>query len=465
MNPVIVIPTYWSSPDYIQPEELFGTYDHMTPIDEEGELGRCLKSLREVRGVCRIIIPVISEGLPEGQAAQKVQSICAQYPSLDIIVVGPAELNLIYKRLDQIGMSEYKEAVTNVGYGSVRNFGLLLAAILGHTEVVFIDDDEIITDPDFLIKALYGLGKLTKRGIPILAKTGYFLDRRGSWKAPEKDPWYNFGLKQSAAFNEWIEQAMEGPRLAPSNSAYGGCLAINYEAFKRVAFDPWITRGEDLDYMINLRMYGLDMWFDNQWSLRHLPPETTSESVRFRQDVYRWVYEHRKLEYLRSQIDLLQIRPRDLEPYPGPLVNSSITKKLAMTGVLRSVARPETGGYFRAAMQARRDAERYAQDHCAQYFRFQTVWPTLVEALTNDTGLANAISRGRERMHSGYTDQFSVISPAEVWEKETGEAGDIARRWAKGDVSGRTASRRAKRPTSRSSSSRGARSRGGEPRE
>ena len=34
---------------------------------------------------------------------------------------------------------------------------------------------------------------------------------------------------------------------------------------RRVAFDPWITRGEDTDYLLNLRMYGADVWFDNKW--------------------------------------------------------------------------------------------------------------------------------------------------------------------------------------------------------
>ena len=429
MNPVIIIPTYWSSPDYEPPEDLFSAYDHMTPINQEGELPRCLKSLREVKGVCRIVVIVISEGLPEGQASQKVQSICAQFPSLDTVVIGPGEVAAIYQRLDEMGLPEYKEAVTTTGYGSVRNLGLLLAAIMGHTEVVFIDDDEVITDPDFLIKALYGLGKLTKRGIPILAKTGYFLDRRGSWEAKSKDPWYNVAFKQNEAFNEWIRSAMKGPRLVPSNSCYGGCTSIHHEAFKRVAFDPWITRGEDLDYMINLRMYGLDMWFDNQWFLRHLPPRTLSESTRFRQDVYRWIYEHRKIEYLRSQIDLLQIRPRDLDPYPGPFVDSSISSRLTVTGLLRSIGRPDTSGYFHAAVQARRDAEQYAQDHCSQYFRFQTVWPQLISALENDAPLAQVITGGRERMHSGYTDKFSIISPEDVWEKETEDANSIAHRW------------------------------------
>lgn len=441
MNPVIVIPTYWCGVNYHSPEELFRSYDHMTPINQEGELARCLKSLHEVRGICRIVIPVISEELPEGQATTKVQAIVSAFPELDTLIIGPGEMHAIYERMDQLGLSDYKEAVTTTGYGSMRNLGLIIAAILGHTEVVFIDDDEIVTDPEFLVKALYGLGKLTKRGIPVLAKTGFYLDRRGGWQAAAKDPWYNAAMKQNEAFNEWINTAMSGPRLVPSNSCYGGCIAIHIEAFKRVAFDPWITRGEDLDYMVNLRMFGLDMWFDNQWSLRHLPPRTTSEAVRFRQDAYRWIYEHRKLEYLRSQIDLLQIRPRDLDPYPGPFVDSSITSRLFITGLLRSIARPDTGGYVRTAFRARREGEQYAQEHCSRYFRFQTVWPRLIGALEGDSLLAEKLTGGRERRHSGMTESFDAISSDPVWETEAVDVQRIAQRWSGGGRSSRATAR------------------------
>lgn len=201
--------------------------------------------------------------------------------------------------------------------------------------------------------------------------------------------------------------------------------------------------------MINLRMFGLDMWFDNQWSLRHLPPSSTSEAVRFRQDAYRWIYEHRKLEYLRSQIDLLQIRPRDLDPYPGPFVDSSITSRLFATGLLRSIARPETGGYFKTAFRARKEGEEYAQEHCSRYFRFQTVWPRLISAMENDPVLTQMLTGGRERRHSGMTESFSAIAPAAVWESETVDAQNIASRWARGGRSQRSEERSSQRDQQR----------------
>ena len=210
------------------------------------------------------------------------------------------------------------------------------------------------SDADFLQKGVYGLGKLTRKGVPILAKTGFYLNSEGSYLSKSQDKWYNRFWQQGKAFNKWITKAMRGPRLSRSNHVCGGCLAIHKEAFKRLSFDPWVARGEDLDYMLNLRMYGSDIWFDNQWSLRHLPPASTSEGMRFRQDIYRWLYEYRKMEYSRTQIDLMQVKPQSLEPYPGPFLEPGITKRIRITAILRSLARKDKKAYRQAAKAARR---------------------------------------------------------------------------------------------------------------
>ena len=277
------------------------------------------------------------------------------------------------------------------GYGAVRNLGLVMADVLGFDSVVFLDDDEVVDDADFLQKAMYGLGKLTKKGIPILAKTGFYFNSEGSYLSKSQDKWYNHFWQQGKAFNKWISKAMRGPRLSRSNHTCGGCLALHKEAFKRLSFDPWIARGEDLDYMLDLRMYGSDIWFDNQWSLRHLPPETESEGTRFRQDIFRWLYEYRKMEYSRTQIDLLQVKPSSLEPYPGPFLEPGITKRIRLTAFLRSLARPDKKAYRKAAKAATGEATTYAQRNCSKYFEFQFVWPELMARMENDQILRTAL--------------------------------------------------------------------------
>ena len=391
MNPLIVIPTYVSTRLKPRAATPVSTLDHLTPLHKEGELGRCLDSLRKVRGLGQIAVIVSGERTAAGQAVQKVRAICEDFPDLSIMVIGQPEAALVTQRLEQLGLPDLDEQVGLFGYSAVRNMGLLAANVFGFDSVVFIDDDEVVDDPDFLVKGVYGLGKLTRRGIPILAKTGYFLNSEGTYHSKSQSKWYNHFWLQGEAFNKWIDRAMQGPRLSRSNHVCGGCLAIHREAYRRVCFDPWIVRGEDLDYMLDLRMYGSDIWFDNKWKLVHLPPATHSEGLRFRQDIYRWIYEYRKIEYSRTQIDLQQVRPDSLEPYPGPFLEPGITKRIKRTALLRSIGRPDKSAYRKAARAATRDASVYAKRNCQKYFGFQFTWPEVMTRTEGDDMLRTVL--------------------------------------------------------------------------
>lgn len=391
MNPVVVIPTFVSTRSQREGGSIITTYDHPTPLSQEGDLPRCLESLTKVEGIGQIIVLVAAEPSIAHKAAQKTQAIAARFPELHIAVIGAAEAGLVQQRMEQLGLGKLTREVGLSGYGAVRNLGLVVACALGFDAVVFLDDDEVVTDADFLRRAMYGLGKLTRKGIPILAKTGFYYNSEGSYLSKSQNKWYNRFWQQGKAFNKWITKAMRGPRLSRSNHVCGGCLAIHKEAFKRLSFDPWVARGEDLDYMLNLRMYGSDIWFDNQWSLRHLPPASTSEGMRFRQDIYRWLYEYRKMEYSRTQIDLMQVKPQSLEPYPGPFLEPGITKRIRITAILRSLARKDKKAYRQAAKAARTEAVMYAQRNCSKYFEFQFVWPELMARMDGDQILHTAI--------------------------------------------------------------------------
>ena len=204
---------------------------------------------------------------------------------------------------------------------------------------------------------------------------------------------------------------MQGARLSRSNHVCGGCFILHREAFRRVAFDPWIVRGEDLDYMLNLRMYGSDIWFDNTWWMRHLPPHTKNEGERFRQDIFRWLYEYRKMEYSRTQIDLLQVRPASLEPYPGPFLEPGIGRRIRATARLRSLGRPDKKAYREAARAARNEAEDYAQEHCTKYFEFQFAWPEIMARLEDDRSLCDALVDAIEVRTFGEEASASSIDP------------------------------------------------------
>ena len=413
MNPVVIIPTFIYPRRHRGGADVVSFYDHTTPPNQPGELGRCLESLAKVEGLGLVVILVSADVSIEAQAAEKVQAICNEHPEVTTLVIGAAELALVEQRMAQQNIERLSKEIGLTGYGAIRNLGLIIANTLGFDAVVFLDDDEVVDDPQFLTKAMYGLGKLTKQGVPILAKTGYYLNSKGSFLSNWDDKWYNRFWQQGRAFNEWISSAMRGPRLSRSNHVCGGCLAIHKEAFRRLAFDPWITRGEDLDYMLNLRMYGSDIWFDNHWVLRHLPPHTPSEGTRFRQDIFRWLYEYRKLEYSRALIDLQQVKPASLEPYPGPFLESGLRNRIRLTAWLRSFACSDKKAYRRAAKAAAGEASAYAEANCAKYFEFQYVWPEAMNRLESDQILSSALVRSSMlRVEDAAASQGAAPAPA-----------------------------------------------------
>ena len=185
-----------------------------------------------------------------------------------------------------------------------------------------------------------------------------------------------------------------------------------------MSFDAWIHRGEDLDYLLNLRMYGSDVWFDNRWVCRHLPPKNRHEGHRFRKDIYRWIYEYAKVEFSRSQIDLLQIKPSSLEPYPGPFLEPGIAKRVKRTALLRSLVRSDKKEYRRAAREASTLAQAYAEQNCSRYFDFQRVWPEIMFATESDDALVQALAQAAFARQAGET---VVVAPIEAPEQEPAE--------------------------------------------
>lgn len=408
MNPAIIIPTFHIAPQLTR-DPASSVYDHPTPLNEKGNLFRCLDSLRKVNNLGQVIVLVATVGDIEDEAARKVQGIVNQFPQMHTLVVASQEATLVQHRLAQLGFGDVSESIGLNGYASVRNLGLVVAHCLGFDSVVFVDDDEVVEDAEFLTKAMYGLGKLTRKGIPILAKSGFYFNSENTYYSMSQNKWYNHFWQQGRAFNNWITKAMAGPRLSRSNHVCGGCLALHSESYKRLSFDPWIMRGEDLDYLLDLRMYGSDIWFDNQWSLRHLPPKERHEGHRFYRDIFRWLYEYYKIEFSRAQIDLLQIKPASLMPYPGPFLEPGITKRIKRTAFLRSLARPDKKKYREGARAAAGEATEYAKEHCMKYFEFQYIWAEIMARVEADMGLRSALVQAAVARQAG--DEVVIAVP------------------------------------------------------
>ncbi len=410
MTTCVVITTFWTRRGGHSSDRLINVYDHPTPIDGDSPLPECLRSLEKVRGLGKVVVIVAAtDASIEHEAEDRVREIVEDFPEIDSLVFGPAELGSLHRRLEQFEFSDMVSGVSLTGYGAVRNTGLIVAATLGQDIVVFVDDDEVITDTEFLVTAVEGLGMKTPDGKAVFAKTGYYADEAGGHHIKDDAHWTDALWRETDDYNKAMGAVDAPPRVKSSTFAFGGCMSLHRDMYCNVSFDPWVLRGEDVDYVINARMHGGDVFLDGQWSVVHKPPEVPSRALRFRQDVYRFIYEHRKLEFARSQIDLRRVTSQSLRPYPGDFVGHSVAWRAATTALLRALSGSEPGANLAIARAAFTDAAKYARRNCDNYFAFQRRWPQLMERLWEDVALGSLFSGERQIDRTAITGRFPVI--------------------------------------------------------
>lgn len=409
MAPCVVIPTFWTRRRARLGKRLLDVYDHPTLIDGESTLPDCLRSLEKLSGLDRVVvISAATDESIEHQAEDRVREIVADFPQIDALVIGAAELGSLHRRLEQLEFADMIPGVTLHGYGAVRNVGLITSAVLGADSVLFVDDDQRVVDPDFLKTAMEGLGA-TYEGRRILAKSGYYVDEEGRHQIHADPSWADTFWRLAEAYNEALAIVDAPPRLRPSPLAFGGCLVLHKDMYRGVSFDPWITRGEDIDYVINARMHGGDVFLDGAWKVAHHPPLAPSEAVRFRQDVYRFIYEHRKMEFAKSQVDLRPVTPESMAPFPGEFVSGSIGWRSFVTATLRGLKAGERKQYWKVARAVRRDAPEYARKNCDNYFAFQRRWPIMMERVWEDVALKSLFTGERRVDRSAITGRFPPV--------------------------------------------------------
>lgn len=412
MQPTVIIPTFWTrrgSRGRGSARARFH-YDHPTPLGEEGTLPECLRSLEAVEGLGRVVLIVaVTEESIEHAAEDRVAEILGDFPGIDSLICGPAEMGSLHRRMEQLEFADMINGVSLSGYGGVRNVGLMLGSILGSEALVFVDDDQVITDTSFLGRALRGVGQQDPQGRTVLAKSGYYTDENGSYMAKGGSSWTDTFWRQNEFYNRSMGAVLKSPGIRPGNLAFGGCLTLHRDIYCNVSFDPWAVRGEDIDYVINARMHGADVFLDTEWPVVHQPPGSPSEAGLFRQDIFRFVYTHRKLEFSKSQVDLRQVTPDSLMPYPGHLVDSSINWRARSTAFLRALGTKESSTYFSIARQAVPEAARYARDNCERYFSFQRRWPLMMDRIWEDIALKSLFTGERRVDRGALTGRFPVV--------------------------------------------------------
>jgi hypothetical protein len=135
------------------------------------------------------------------------------------------------------------------------------------------------------------------------------------------------------------------------------------------------------------------VWFDNQWLVRHMPPEVPSHAARFLQDVYRWTYERRKLAVTNATIGMRPVTPESLMPYPAQWVSDEVDSRIATTALRRAIVGPERLEYLRIYLFGRRQARVWAEGVESRYLKFQTYWPQVMATIWDFQELAQRLVR------------------------------------------------------------------------
>lgn len=339
MKVAMVIPTYWSRAKGEPWQEGDAVYDHPTALDGKDTLGRTLESIRHLDNKdFQLIIPVCPTSKDiEDAAEDRVRRIVeSSNPGVDTFIFTPKHLARIKDVLLDDGLS--KEAVqllTQSGYSNVRNICIYTASAIGADVAVLIDDDEIFENTAYVDMAIEFIGKRIF-GKSIYGVAGYYLNKFDEFYddvdiVPWMTYWDRFGSK-TKAFDKIIGCE---PRLKMTPFAFGGAMVIHKNMFNMIPFDPNVTRGEDMDYLLNSKMFGFDFFLDNKLNVKHLPPKKNHPIwKRFREDIYRFLYEKSKIENQYEVNNMHRVTAEEFDPYPGDFLKEDLEDKIFKTNVL-----------------------------------------------------------------------------------------------------------------------------------
>jgi len=332
MKVTMVIPSYWGRERAAGWQPGDAIYDHPTPLDEEGTLGPALESIKVLddKDFDLVVIAVSAAWQIQDAVEDKVRDIIeAHHPGVPTLLFGPSALAHVHELLFEHGREHYLDLLQLAGYSNVRNLCLAVPQILGSEVAVLIDDDELFDDPSFMAKAKDHIGRV-REGRPVCAVAGYYLQPDGGYRLSKVPrPWMTY-WNQYEKMNEAFDLIIgRGPRLKPTPFVFGGNMVLHRDLFTAVPFDPLVPRGEDIDFLINARMFGFTFFLDNELSITHRPPPKTHPTWRqLREDVFRFVYERQKIRMQKPLAGMTTVRPEDFDPYPGCFLRDDLEEKI-----------------------------------------------------------------------------------------------------------------------------------------
>lgn len=333
MSTLMVVPTYWARVEAQGWRRGDDVYDHPTALDKEGELRRLIESIAvlEDKGFRVAVISVPATDEIQWEVEMKVDAILrsARDVGVEILHFGTSRLHRLREFLERENRQDLLPFARVRGYPHVRNMGLILGQVLDAEIVVFIDDDEVFHDPAYMRKAREFIGK-PYEGQRVWAVAGYYLNPAGEYHIRKPFHPYMRHWDQVRRMNEAFDRIIAPPpRLKVTPFVFGGNMILHRELYTQFPFDTGITRGEDIDYLLTVKMFGHDFYLDRELAIKHLPPPKTHPLWRqIREDIYRFFWEREKLRGQQAVAVPRPISPEDLDPYPGAFLRDDLEEKV-----------------------------------------------------------------------------------------------------------------------------------------
>jgi hypothetical protein len=384
MKKAIIIPIYLK---LSQPEEL----PHLEGVRLAKRAIESLKRLEDQNFT--LILPVCFDFMGEEQQEsfeEMTSFLVHEVKGLrgeETIVFSNPHLKVLRDHLDRINFNNFSSLIDLKGFSKIRNTGLLLAHALRMDVALFIDNDEVVEDPHYLKVACEYLNE-NWDGKIVLGKGGFYVNPDGTILLPRERLWWRFLWNKTKWMNQvWEEILSSKDRLVPSPMLLGGNLVLHRHLFRSVPFDPYISRGEDTDYLINASELGFRILFDKQLRIKHLHPERTK--VYFHEelkgDVERFLYERQKGKIGFSI---------DLDPYPGYFLKWTLYPKAIFTSLFLGLDYLWKRDWKRAreCISNMGLLFRERDGGCLKYLQFRRDWEKamdMIERVGMDTVLEN----------------------------------------------------------------------------
>jgi hypothetical protein len=398
----LVIPTYWcrSRGQVGSPEDAI--FDHPTPLGESGTLGRCLESLRDLRihsfHVLLITAPVnprIASAV-ERKVEELIEPFKASYP---IGQFAPSDVVRVRRSLEREGLDP--ELVSLEAYAQIRNCQILGSILLDSELIVAIDDDETVP-ADYLEKAVQSVDLLERRSAEGSGLAGIYFNELGDYRLkvkPEEAASTNIFVRKAMLINGQFDNCFaSGEGLVDTPLALGGNMVFSPRLFRNVSFDPGITRGEDIDYVMNSRLFGFSWFLDRDLAITHLPPKasagdplTTTPYAKLQRDVMRFVYQREKIRVSQGRSDLEPLAPEDFGIYPGEFLKEDLdSQALEALRILRPADADER---FFPQPERMLDMARERAMRAGDYPAFNESWKKVLEVVDGDKELKRVMRR------------------------------------------------------------------------